>query len=47
MGDMRIPLKPYVKTFNQRTYRLNSKYKEKVNIELDRMMEAGIIEPVE
>jgi hypothetical protein len=46
MGEMRIPLKPDANPFNQRPYRLNPKYKEKVNIELDRMLEAGIIEPV-
>jgi hypothetical protein len=46
MGEMRIPLKPYAKPVNQRPYRLNPKYKEKVKIELDRMLEAGIIEPV-
>jgi len=28
-------------------YHLNSKYKEKVRLELDKMLEAGIIEPVE
>jgi hypothetical protein len=47
MGEMRIPLKPGVNPVKQRPYRLNPKYKEKVNIELDRMMEAGIIEPIE
>jgi hypothetical protein len=47
MGDMRIPLKPDVKLVKQRPYRLNPKYKEKVKIELDRMLEARIIEPVE
>jgi hypothetical protein len=47
MGEMRIPLKPYARPVKQRPYRLNPKYKEKVKIELDRMMEAGIIEPVE
>jgi hypothetical protein len=46
MGEMRIPLKPCVKPVKQRPYRLNPKYKEKVNIELDRMLEARIIEPV-
>jgi hypothetical protein len=46
-GEMRIPLKPNAKTFKKRPYRLNPKYKEKVNTELDRMLEAGIIEPVE
>jgi hypothetical protein len=47
MGEMRIPLKPYAKPVKQRLYRLNPKYKEKVKIELDRMLEARIIEPVE
>jgi hypothetical protein len=47
MGEMRIPLKPYARPVKQRPYILNPKYKEKVKIELDRMLEAGIIEPVE
>lgn len=47
MGEMRILLKLDVKPFKQRPYRLNSKYKEKVKLELKRMLEAGIIEPVE
>jgi hypothetical protein len=47
MGEMKIPLKPNAIPFKQRPYRLNPKYKEKVKIELDRMLEAGIIEPVE
>jgi hypothetical protein len=47
MGEMRIPLKPEVKLVKQRPYRLNPKYKEKVKIELDRMLEARIIELVE
>jgi hypothetical protein len=47
MGEMKIPLKPNARPVKQRPYRLNPKYKEKVNIELDRMLEAGIIEPVE
>jgi hypothetical protein len=38
MGEMKIPLKPDVSLVKQRPYRLNPKYKEKVNIELDRMM---------
>lgn len=46
MGEMRIPLKPYERPVKQRPYILNPKYKEKVNIELDRMLEAGIREPV-
>jgi hypothetical protein len=47
MGEMRIPLKPDARPFKKRPYRLNPKYKEKVKTELDRMLEAGIIEPVE
>jgi hypothetical protein len=47
MGEMRIALKPDARLVKQRPYRLNPKYKEKVKIELDRMLEAGIIEPVE
>jgi hypothetical protein len=47
MGEMRIPLKPDEKPFKWRTYILNPKYREKVKIELDRILEAGIIEPVE
>jgi hypothetical protein len=47
MGDMRIPLNPDARPVKQRPYRLNPKYKEKVKIELVRMLEAGIIEPAE
>jgi hypothetical protein len=47
MGEMKIPLKIDVKPVKKRPYRLNLKYKEKVKIELDRMLEARIIEPVE
>jgi hypothetical protein len=47
MGEMNIPLKPDARPVKQRPYRLNPKYKQKVKIELDRMLEARIIEPVE
>jgi hypothetical protein len=47
MGEMKIHLKPDARPLKQRPYRLNPKYKEKVKIELDRMLEARIIEPVE
>jgi hypothetical protein len=47
MGEMIINLKPNAKPINKIPYRLNPKYKEKVKIELDRMLEAGIIEHVE
>jgi hypothetical protein len=47
MVEMRIPLKLDVRIVKQRPYRLNPKYKEKVKIELDKMLEARIIELVE
>jgi hypothetical protein len=47
MGEMKIPLRPNARPIKKRPYILNPKYKEKVRIELDRMLEAGIIEPVE
>jgi hypothetical protein len=45
MGEMRIPLKPDARPIKKRPYRLNPKYKEKVKTEIDRRLEAGIIEP--
>ena len=47
IGVIKIPLKPDAKPVKQRPYRLNPKYKEKVRLELDKMLAAGIIEPVE
>jgi hypothetical protein len=47
MGEMRIPLKPDARPFKHIPYKLNPKYKEKVKIELDKMLEAKIIEPIE
>jgi hypothetical protein len=47
MGEMKIHLKPDARPVKKTLYRLNPKYKEKVKIELDRMLEAGIIELVE
>jgi hypothetical protein len=47
MGEMKIPLKLDARLVTQRPYRFNPKYKKKVKIELDRMLEAGIIEPME
>ena len=47
IGVIKIPLKPDAKPVKQRPYRLNPKYKEKVRMELDKMLAAGIIEPVE
>jgi hypothetical protein len=47
MGEMNIPLRSDARPIKYIPYRLNPKYKQKVKIELDRMLEAGIIEPVE
>lgn len=44
---MNITLKPDMKPVKKRPYRLNLKYKEKVYLELDKMLKVGIIEPVE
>jgi len=44
---MKITLKPDAKLVKKIPYCLNPKYKEKVRKELDKMMEARIIEPVE
>jgi hypothetical protein len=44
---MKIPLKPGANPIRKRPYRLNPRYKEKVKDEIDRMLDAGIIEPVE
>jgi len=46
LGEMKIPLKPYANPVRLRHYILNPKYKEKVKAKLDRMIEAGIIEPI-
>ena len=47
LGEMKIPLKPDAKPVCQRQYRLNLRYKDRVKAEIDRMLDAGIIEPVE
>ena len=47
LGEMKIPLKKDNWPVKQGPYRLNPKYKEKVRVELDKMLEAGIIESVE
>ena len=43
LGEMKIPLKPNAKLVNQRLYRLNLRYKERVKAEPDRMLDDGII----
>jgi len=50
IGDlvvMKITLKPDAKPVKQRPYHLNTRYKERVRAELDKMLVAGIIEPME
>jgi len=47
LGVMKINLKPNMKHVKQRPYHLNPKYKEKICLELDKMLVVGIIEPVE
>jgi len=47
VGEMNIPLKPNAKLVKQRPYRLNPRYKENIKAELDRMLDADIIEPIE
>ena len=47
IGVIKIPLKADVKPVKQHPYRLNPKYKEKFRMELDKMLTAGIIEPIE
>ena len=47
LGDMNIPLNLDAKPVRKRLYHLNPWYKESVKDELDRMLDAGIIDPVE
>jgi hypothetical protein len=47
LGEMKIPLKPKSRPIRQRPYRLNPIYKQKVEYEIDRMLEFDIIEPFE
>jgi hypothetical protein len=47
LGEMNIPLIYEARPVRQRPYRLNPIHKKKVKEEIDRMLDAGIIEPVE
>jgi hypothetical protein len=47
LGEMNIPLRYEARPIRQRPYRLNPIYKQNVKEEIHRMLEAGIIEPVE
>jgi len=43
LGIMKITLKPDMKPMKQRPYRLIPKYKERVRVELDKMLTAGLL----
>ena len=47
LGEMNIPLRSEARPIKHRPYRLNPIYKQKVKSRIDRMLEAGIIEPIE
>ena len=47
LGEMKIYVKPEARPIRKRPYKLNPMYKQKVKVEIDRMLEVGIIEPVE
>jgi hypothetical protein len=47
LGEMKIPLRSNKRPIKQRPYKLNPIYKQKVKDEIDRMLEANIIEPIE
>ena len=47
MGEMKIDTKPDVRPVNKRPYKLAHKYKEIVEKEIDNMLGAGIIYPID
>jgi hypothetical protein len=47
LGEMKISLKLEAIPIKHRPYRLNPIYKEKVKIEIDKMLEDGVIKPIE
>jgi hypothetical protein len=47
LGEMKIPLRVEERPIKQRPYRLNPIYKQIIKAEIDRMLEAIIIEPME
>ena len=47
MGEMEIDTKPDVWPVKKRPYKLAHKYKEIVKKEIDNMLEAGIIYPID
>ena len=47
MGEMKIDIKLDARQIKKRPYRLNPRYKEKFQAELDKMLDEVIIEYVE
>ena len=47
LGEMKILLQPDAKPSKQQPYRMNPKYKERVKVELNWMLDARIIEPID
>lgn len=47
IGEMQIILKPDARPVKHRPYHLNPRVKEKVKAEIDKMLQAGLIFPVE
>jgi hypothetical protein len=47
LGEIKIPLRVEARSIRQRPYKLNLIYKQKVKDKNDRILEDGIIEPVE
>ena len=47
LGEMKILLKLDAKPVRQRPYRLNLQYKDRMNVEINRILDARIIEPIE
>ena len=47
MGEMKTDIKPNVRPIKKRLYKLAHKYKEIVKKEIDSMLAAGIIYPID
>ena len=47
MGEMKIDIKPDARTVKKRPYKLAHKYKEIVKKDIDNMLTAGIIYPID
>ena len=47
MGEMKIDIKPEAKPINKRPYKLVHKYKEIIKKEIEGMLTAGIVYPID